>query len=127
MLLVEDDPDTRDMYTLYLEFSGLGVMTASTGDEGFTLSLQHRPDIIVTDFMLRGYGTGADLCRRLRQDERTADIPVLVLTGSSRQADTEALFDSGCTQIKLKPYLPDELVNDIRQMVAEPRPQRQAG
>ncbi|MGH9373661.1 MAG: response regulator [Vicinamibacterales bacterium] len=122
VLIVEDDQDTRDMYALYLSFSGLGVLTASTIDAALKLALEHRPDIVVTDFVLSEAGNGADLCRRLHEDERTAHIPALLVTGSSRKADAETAIAAGFADVRVKPYLPEALVEDIRQIIAIPNP-----
>jgi two-component system, cell cycle response regulator DivK len=119
VLVVEDDPDTRDMYAMYLDFCGMGVLTATTVDSAFTLALEHQPDIVVTDFMLRGPESGTDLCRKLRQEPRTAHIPALLVTGSSRTADTDAARHAGCADVRIKPYLPDTLVADIREIIAK--------
>jgi CheY-like chemotaxis protein len=122
VLLVEDDPDTREMYALCLNLAGLGVLTESSADAAFSLALQQQPDIVITDFTLAGTRSGADLCRQLHEDERTAHIPVLFLTGSSRAADAEAAMAAGCIEVRVKPYLPDALLNDIRQMIAVSNP-----
>ena len=118
VLVVEDDTDTRDMYAMYLDFSGMSVLTATSVEAAVGLALEHQPDIVVTDFMLRGPESGTDLCRRLRQDPRTAHIPSLLVTGSSRTADTSAAIDAGCADVRIKPYLPDSLVADIREIIA---------
>ena len=118
VLVVEDDIDTRDMYAMYLDFSGMEVLTATSADNAFTLAIEHQPDIVVTDFMLPGRDNGTDLCRRLRQEPRTAHIPSLLVTGSSRTADTTAAIDAGCADVRIKPYLPDTLVADIREIIA---------
>ena len=127
VLVVEDDPDTSDMYALYLDFCGMGVLTASSVDAAFALALEHKPDIVVTDFLMRGLGNGADLCRRLHGDERTAHIPALLMTGSTRKADAEAALGAGCAAIRIKPYLPDALVDDIREIIRRPKNERLAG
>jgi DNA-binding response OmpR family regulator len=118
VLVVEDDADTRDMYAMYLDFCGMGVLTETTVDGAFAVAVEHQPDIVVTDFMLRGPESGTDLCRRLRQDPRTAHIPSLLVTGSSRTADTNAAIDAGCSDVRVKPYLPDTMVADIREIIA---------
>jgi DNA-binding response OmpR family regulator len=127
VLIVDDDQDTREMYTLFLQFSGMGVLTASTVADGFALALEHRPDVVITDFMLNGPETGADMCRRLRENDRTRDIPALLLTGSSSTADGEAALVAGCADVRIKPYLPDDLVKDIRQILDRPHARRLAG
>ncbi len=120
VLVVDDDRDTRDMYSLYLEFSGIDVLTASTVDAAFALAIEHVPDVVITDLLVQGAETGADLCRQLHQDPRTANIPAILMTGSSRKADAEAARAAGCAELRIKPYLPEALVTDVRTMLARP-------
>ena len=127
VLIVEDDQDTRDMYALYLEYRGMRVLTATSAAEAFALALEHLPDVVITDFLLPGQLTGADLCRMLHHDERTAHIPALLVTGSTRKADAEAAMGAGCADIRIKPYLPDEMVSDIGDLIVRSRGQRMAG
>lgn len=118
VLVVDDDRDTCDMYSLCLEFSGIQVLTAATVDAAFALALEHVPDVVVTDLLVQGAATGADLCRQLHQDPRTSKIPAILMTGSSRKADAEAARTAGCAEIRIKPYLPDALVSDVRTILA---------
>jgi CheY-like chemotaxis protein len=127
ILIVDDDQDTRDMYAFFLDLSGLHVLTAADADSGFSLALEHEPDLVVTDLMLGGRNSGVELCRRLRNSERTAHIPAVLLTGSTRKSDTDAAQLAGCGDVRLKPYLPDALLSDIRQILARPRNERLAG
>jgi CheY-like chemotaxis protein len=121
VLLVEDDADSRDMYATVLGFAGIDVHAAQDATAAFDLAVVCRPDVIVTDFTLPGPDDGAALCRRLHADRRTADIPVLVVTGSTRPADTEALKCAGCADIRTKPYLPDALVSDVESLMSKAR------
>ncbi|MGH9311477.1 MAG: response regulator [Vicinamibacterales bacterium] len=118
VLVVDDDRDTLDMYALFLEFSGIQVLTAATVDAAFALAIAHAPDVVITDLLVQGAATGADLCRQLHEDQRTANIPAILMTGSSRQADAQAAMAAGCAEVRIKPYLPDALVSDIRTILA---------
>lgn len=115
------------MYALYLEYRGMRVLTASTADAAFALAVEHQPDVVITDFLLPGTATGADLCRLLHNDERTAHIPALLMTGSTRKADAEAALGAGCADIRIKPYLPDEMAADIQDLIVRSRSERMAG
>lgn len=121
VLLVEEHEDSREMYAFVLNFAGIEVHVADDALTAFDLALARNPDVIVTDFTLRGPDDGSALCRRLQTDARTADIPVLVVTGSTRLADVEALTSAGCADIRTKPYLPDALVSDVERLVAVAR------
>ena len=115
VLVVDDDQDTRDMYAMYLSASGMRVLTASSAEAALTMAVEHVPDVVITDFML-GSSSGSDLCRRLREHDRTAHIRSLLLTGASRMADPDQA--GACDGVRLKPYLPDALAEDIRSLVA---------
>jgi CheY-like chemotaxis protein len=118
VLVVDDDRDTLEMYSLSLELAGMRALTAMTAEDAVALAIEHQPDVVVTDLLLRGNATGSDLCRSLRQDPRTAHIPAVLMTGSSRKTDADDAQAAGCAEVRLKPYLPDALVRDIRTMVA---------
>lgn len=120
ILVVDDDLDTREMYSIFLELSGYRVMSARDGDTALALALSEHPQLVVTDFMLPGTMTGADLCRSLKQHESTAHVPALVVTGSTRRADAEEALGAGCADIRVKPYLPDALLEDIRTLTSRP-------
>lgn len=106
------------MYAMYLSHSGIHVLTAANADDAFDIALVEQPQMVITDHRLTGRATGADLCQRLHQDPRTMHMPTLLLTGSSQQADTGKAAACGCAQIRIKPYLPDALVTDIREALS---------
>jgi CheY-like chemotaxis protein len=118
VLLVEDHADTRDMYAWSLEASGFDVRTASDANGAFEMATGLRPHVVVTDYWLPGGPSGADLCNRLKGDERTSNIPTLMVTGSTQRQLAEGALTSGCAIVRLKPYLPDALERDIRSLIA---------
>lgn len=101
------------MYSMWLEHVGFEVFQADTADAGFQHAVRYRPGAIVTDHILRNGPTGAELCRRLKMDPRTRDIPTLLMTGSAERKTAEGAIDSGCAIVRLKPYLPDAMLADI--------------
>lgn len=121
VLLVEDHLDTRDMYTWSLESSGFDVLTAEDANGAFEVAASELPHVVVTDFWLRGGPSGADLCNRLKADERTTHIPTLMVTGSTQRNLAKGALSSGCAVVRLKPYLPDALERDVRSLIAGER------
>jgi CheY-like chemotaxis protein len=118
VLVVDDDRDTRDMYALFLELSGYRVVAAPDASSALEIALAQEPQVVITDFMLPGGVSGADLCRNLKQHERTAHVPALLVTGSSRRSDAELALGAGCADIRVKPYLPDALLHDVQSLTS---------
>lgn len=119
VVVVEDNEDTREIYADSLTFAGFRVLTAPDAEHGFTVATtaQPRPAVVVTDFRLPG-ASGAELCNRLKHDDRTAKVPTLLVTASSQRGDVEAALSEGCAVVRLKPYLPDALTDDVRALIA---------
>jgi two-component system phosphate regulon response regulator PhoB len=122
VLVVDDDQDTREMYALFLELSGYRVVSAPDASSALEIALAQGPHVVVTDFMLPGGVSGADLCRKLKQHETTAHVPALLVTGSTRRSDAELALGAGCADIRVKPYLPDALLHDVRALTATSGP-----
>ncbi len=102
VLLVDDYPDAREMYSEYLEFCGFEVVEAGNGME-MDLSLP------VMD--------GWEATRRLKADKRTASIPVVALTGHALAGISEGARRAGCDAFVTKPCLPEDLVKEIRKVL----------
>src|ERR1044072_9944560 len=80
VLLVEDDRDTREMYSEYLSYSGMHVTEARTGRRALETLQHERPDVVVTDYAMPEMD-GRELSRRLRADETTSDLPIIAASG----------------------------------------------
>lgn len=117
MVLVDDHADTREMYGLWLKQAGFVVFGASEAASAFALALDHLPGVVVTDHLLKIGSTGAELCRRLRDDRRTTHIPTILMTGLADRQTAEEALGAGCTVVRLKPYLPDAMVTDIEALM----------
>lgn len=113
VLLADDDADTRELYALGLRLEGLSVDLACDGAEAWELAKARLPDVIVTDLMLPRLD-GLELCRCLKEDFRTAGIPVIALTGYLRPA--EYLLEAGFAAYLLKPVAADALAARIREI-----------
>ena len=94
ILLIEDDRDMRDLVARHLEHSGFDVQKAEDGIKGQALALQYSPDLILLDLMLPSVD-GLTLCQRLRRDERTSNIPILMITALGGLKDKVTGFNSG--------------------------------
>ena len=116
-LIVDDDRDTRDLYTQYLSRSGVNTVEAEDGLHGLAKATTIVPDVIATDLILPRM-SGAELCRSLKSAERTRQIPVIVVTGSVKESEVEAAKQAGCISVLTKPCLPDVLLAEIRRVLA---------
>ena len=129
VLLVDDYPDAREMYTEYLEFSGYEVIGAGNGLEALQRAVDASPDIILMDLSLPVMD-GWEATRRLKADQRTASIPVVALTGHALAGISEGAKKAGCDAFVTKPCLPEDLVREIKRIVDAPsttRKQRRSG
>ena len=120
VLIVDDHADSCAMYAEALRFMGFQPITEETGERGFQRACDLHPDVVVADVMLPGI-TGLDLTRRLREDDRTKDAAIIVLTGRTFGSDEQQAAAAGCDRFLLKPCLPDELASEIRDVLARRR------
>jgi two-component system cell cycle response regulator DivK len=118
VLLVDDYPDAREMYSEYLEYSGFEVVEASNGMEAIQRAVQDAPDIILMDLSLPVMD-GWEATRRLKADHRTAGIPVVALTGHALAGISDGAKKAGCDAFVTKPCLPEDLVKEIRKVLEQ--------
>jgi two-component system, cell cycle response regulator DivK len=117
VLVVEDYQDAREMYSAYLQFSGFRIAEATNGVEAISKALELMPDIILMDLALPQMD-GWEATRRLKDDERTRDIPIVALTGHALAGHAEGARQAGCDAFVTKPCLPDALLAEIRRMLS---------
>ena len=112
VLLVEDDRDTREMYSQYLSYSGCRVTEAPSARRALESVTQQRPDVIVTDIAMPGMD-GLELSRRLRAHEGTRNIPIIAVSGQASERAREA----GADIVLDKPCEPDTLLHIIEDVL----------
>jgi two-component system cell cycle response regulator DivK len=117
VLLVEDDPEGRRLYAEWLTEAGFRVEQAHNGLQALDRAFGSRPDVVVTDLDIPGID-GFELTRRLKQDLRTCEIPVLAITGYAAFAsDPVRALRAGCDAVLPKPCSPDDLETAIRSLL----------
>ena len=116
VLLVDDYPDAREMYTEYLQYSGFEVVEAGNGQEALQRAIDATPVIILMDLSLPVMD-GWEATRRLKADQRTASIPVVALTGHALAGISQGAKAAGCDAFITKPCLPEDLVKEIRKIL----------
>src|SRR6476646_4237723 len=121
ILVVEDDPETRHFYLQVLKTEGWHADEAHNGFQAFEKAVASVPDLILTDIAVPGLD-GIELCRRLRADVRTRDIPILAITGYPDRRYRERAIGAGVDHILSKPSPPDLIVEEARRLLSsQPR------
>lgn len=108
VLVADDDRDILSLVAFRLERSGYRVVQATDGQEALDLAREHAPDLAVLDLMMPRL-TGLEVTRALRDDERTREVPVILLTARVQESDVQAGFAAGATAYVKKPFSPQEL------------------
>lgn len=115
ILLVEDDADTRLAYRTMLEYAGWSVYEASDGEQALRIVLGDLPCVVVLDISIPGID-GWEMTRRLKLDERTRDVPVLLVTGHALDEDRRRARDLGCAGYLAKPLSPSRIVEEVERL-----------
>jgi len=110
VLIVDDDENIVQLARLYLERDDYEVSVAFDGPEGLELARRIHPDVVVLDLMLPGLN-GLDVCRELRRD---SNVPIIMLTARTTEADKLTGLDMGADDYVTKPFSPRELLARIR-------------
>ncbi|UXD89156.1 phosphate regulon transcriptional regulator PhoB [Thalassolituus hydrocarboniclasticus] len=113
ILVVDDEPAICDMIRTCLELAGFRVKLSANGHLAHQMIVNERPDLVIADWMMPML-SGIELTRRLKRDELTADIPVIMLTARADEDDRISGLDSGADDYILKPFSTRELVARIR-------------
>ncbi len=113
ILLIEDDPDIVELLQYRLEREGYPVITARDGERGVQTAKQRKPGVILLDLMLPGVD-GLEVCRRLKQDETTRDIPILMVTAKGEESDIVTGLELGADDYIAKPFSPREVIARVR-------------
>lgn len=117
ILVIDDDHDFRSVLKLMLTRLGHSPTLASRGEEGLTLAVSNRYDLIILDLMLPDLD-GFEVTRRLRTATRTRSLPILILTARSQAADREGALEAGADGYVTKPVDPRELATKITEMLS---------
>ena len=109
ILVVDDEHDIVELVRYHFVQAGFRVHAAADGKQALEMARRERPDLIVLDLMLPLMG-GAEVARLLKQDERTRNIPVIMLTARGEEVDRVVGFELGADDYVVKPFSPRELV-----------------
>ncbi len=116
VLIVEDEPDIAEMLGFTLRRAGLRVDAVESAEQALQALDTGLPDLVLIDWMLPGM-SGVELARRLRRDEHTRALPLIMLTARGEESDKLRSFDAGIDDYVTKPFSPRELSARIRALL----------
>ena len=125
VLIVEDQSELRQLYAQELTMSGFDVIEAGNGADAISCTAERRPDVVLMDLSLP-IMDGWEATRRLKDDARTAHIPVVALTAHDGSGELQRATRAGCDWFVPKPCQPHDLIEEIRRVLGTtahtPRP-----
>lgn len=113
ILVVDDEVAIREMIIMSLEMAGLNCLEAGNIQDAHALVIDKKPDLILLDWMLPG-GSGIEFLRRLRRDDLTATMPVIMVTAKTEEDNKIQGLDVGADDYISKPFAPRELISRIK-------------
>lgn len=117
IVLIDDDPNIVEAMSIFFKKEGYEVHGALGGEEGIVLARKVSPDIIVLDIdMPPGIG-GPEVCRRLRDEHATSEIPIIFLTAKVDLDAMEETYEGNAQGYLLKPFSPHDLLEMIREVL----------
>jgi len=122
ILVVEDEPQVQELVAVNLEHAGHRVRRAATAGEAESSIREELPDVLILDWMLPDE-SGISLTRRLRENERTRSLPILMLTARAMEQDKISGLEAGADDYLTKPFSPKELAARIKAVLRRRAPQ----
>ena len=119
ILLVDDHEDNRVALLAVLEREGYGTLDAANGQEAVELVRRHMPDLVLMDLAMPVMD-GGQAMRVLRDDPRTASVPIVVLTAMALSVDRDRVIAEGFDGLLIKPCMPPHLLQEVRAMIGPP-------
>jgi DNA-binding response OmpR family regulator len=116
ILVAEDERDIRELIGFTLRFAGFEVVLAINGEEAIAKTPQEQPDLIILDVRMPGM-TGYDACRILKDNPATGDIPIVFLSAKGQEGEIEQGLASGALEYIVKPFAPDELTKQVKDIL----------
>ncbi|MCG6861575.1 MAG: phosphate regulon transcriptional regulator PhoB [Chromatiaceae bacterium] len=122
VLVVDDEPDIREVIRFALEGAGFHVHEASHADEARKLLISECPDLVLLDWMLPGR-SGLELAHQLKQSAATRSIPIIMVSAKGEEEDRVKGLDTGADDYIAKPFSPREMVARIRAVLRRVKPE----
>jgi DNA-binding response OmpR family regulator len=116
ILIVEDDPDIAQLVAHYLDKAGYTTDRVTSGREAMQAIAVRPPDLVVLDLMLPQVD-GLEICRTIRADEKTAAMPIIMVTARAEESERIVGLELGADDYLAKPFSPNELVARVRALL----------
>lgn len=117
VLIVEDQADIRKLIRMTLEFEDYEIQEAGDGASGLRLARDFKPDLMLLDVMMPGELDGLQVCQRIKADEATRHMRVVLLTARGQARDRETGRDAGADEYLVKPFSPLQLIETIERLL----------
>lgn len=114
ILIADDEHNIRHILDFSLHSEGFDVISAENGEDAFTLAVSEIPDLVILDVMMPGQG-GIETCRQIKDDERTAHVPVILLTARSSRQDRQEGEAAGADSYITKPFSPQKVITTVQE------------
>jgi len=121
ILIVEDDESLSELLVWNFSKAGYTVRQTSDGDEALMLASEQAPDLVVLDWMIEGT-SGIEVCRRLRKNKSTENVPIIMLTARGEEDDRIRGLETGADDYVTKPFSPRELIARVGAIMRRIRP-----
>ncbi len=116
VLIVDDEPGVVKMVRYLLEKNSFVVVSANEGEEGVKLAAQEKPDLILMDIMMPVID-GNEATRRLKENEATRQIPIIMLSALGQEGDVAKSLELGAMDYIVKPFHPQELMDRVKKIL----------
>lgn len=121
VLIADDDPDILMLISLTLERDGYDVMVARDGLTAYEAAVERLPHLVVLDMMMPGID-GCEVARRLRANDSTKDVPIVIVTAFAEESQAAMALEAGADAYVKKPFSPRELLSKTASLLLERRP-----
>lgn len=121
VLIADDDPDILLLISLTLERDGYDVMVARDGLTAYEAAVERLPHLVVLDMMMPGID-GCEVARRLRANDSTKDVPIVIVTAFAEESQAAMALEAGADAYVKKPFSPRELLSKTASVLLERRP-----
>lgn len=121
ILIIDDEPAIRDMLRVALEMADYRCLEADNAQQGHALVIDEKPDLLLLDWMMPGT-SGIELARRLKRDEITAKLPIIMLTAKGEEDNKIQGLETGADDYITKPFSPRELIARLKAVLRRIEP-----